>query len=349
MPEEEKNALQAQMLSNRLRKRDRHLRKWARRTGIDAYRLYDRDIPEIPLTLDRYGDALAGALYERPYEKDTRRESLWLALIKEAISETLGIPPDSIFLKERKRQRGKAQYEKQRSENFTRNIHEGDISFTVNLSDYLDSGLFLDRRKLRTLIRSEAEGKSVLNLFCYTASLSVAAAKGRALLVDSVDMSNTYLNWAARNFTLNGLRTFSLSPERLAGGPAWQKRLSEARASAFPPCPLIRADALRFINGAVEAGLSWDMLILDPPSFSNSKKMQETFDLKRDYWKLVSQCLKLLTPGGTLYFSVNTGNFHIDTDAFPHTLIEDIRDRLIDEDFKGKKTPACYTIRRREW
>jgi 23S rRNA G2069 N7-methylase RlmK/C1962 C5-methylase RlmI len=347
MPEE-KNTLQAQMLRNRLRKRDRHLRKWARRTGIDAYRLYDRDIPEIPLTLDRYGDAIAGAFYERPYEKDAREESLWLALIQEAISETLKIPGERIFLKERKRQRGKAQYEKQQSENFTRDIHEGDLTFRVNLSDYLDNGLFLDRRKLRALIRSEAEGKSVLNLFCYTASLSVAAAKGRALLVDSVDMSNTYLNRAALNFTLNGFRTYSLNPERLARDTAWQERLSHAPGSALPPCSLIRADALRFINGAVKAGFRWDTIILDPPAFSNSKKMRGTFDLKRDYRELVSQCLKLLAPGGTLYFSANTGNFRMDTAIFPRVLIENIRHRLIDEDFKGRKTPTSYTLRRHD-
>ncbi|MDR1901178.1 MAG: class I SAM-dependent methyltransferase [Treponema sp.] len=345
--QEEKNALQAQILSNRLRKRDKHLRKWARRTGIDAYRLYDRDIPEIPLALDRYGDAIAGALYERPYQKDAGEESRWLALIKTAISQTLSVPPDHIFLKERKRQRGKAQYEKQQTENFTQDIHEGDLIFKVNLSDYLDTGLFLDRRKLRALIRSGAEGKSILNLFCYTASLSVAAAKGRALLVDSVDMSNTYLNWAALNFTLNGFHASRLTPERLVRGTAWKERLSSAPGTALPLCSLIRADALRFINGAVEAGLSWDMIILDPPSFSNSKKMRGTFDLKRDYRELISQCLKLLNPGGGLYFSANTGNFCMDANAFPHADIKDIHTQLIDEDFKGKKTPACYTIRRR--
>jgi 23S rRNA G2069 N7-methylase RlmK/C1962 C5-methylase RlmI len=346
--QEEKNTLQAQMLSNRLRKRDKHLRKWARRTGIDAYRLYDRDIPEIPLTLDRYGDAIAGALYERPYEKDAREESRWLTLIKEAISETLGIPPERIFLKERKRQRGKAQYEKQRSEHFIREVHESGLSFRVNLSDYLDTGLFLDRRKLRALIRREAEGKSVLNLFCYTASLSVAAAKGNALFVDSVDMSNTYLNWAALNFTLNGIQASGLSPEQLKRGQVRQEQLLGGCTPALPRCPLIRADALRFIKGAVEAGLGWDMIILDPPAFSNSKKMRGTFDLKRDYRELISLCLKLLNPGGTLYFSASTGNFRLEADTFPQVLITDIHALLIDEDFNGRKTPASYTIQHRE-
>jgi len=174
-----------------------------------AFRLYDKDIPEIPLVLDFYGDindvALSGALYKRPYEKDEREEEIWLSAMKESISNVMGIPLDRIFLKQRRRQRGDSQYEKISQTHFEKIINEGNLSFKVNLSDYLDTGLFLDRRLLRALIRGEAAGKKVLNLFSYTGSFSVYAASGGASSTDSVDLSNTYLNWSRENFSLNGM------------------------------------------------------------------------------------------------------------------------------------------------
>ncbi|MDR1900068.1 MAG: class I SAM-dependent methyltransferase, partial [Treponema sp.] len=210
---------QAVMLANRLRKRFRHLKKWAARTGTDVFRLYDRDIPEIPLVLDWYGGSLAGALYKRPYEKDDAEERRWLALMKAAAAEALGIDGGRIFIKFRERQRGAAQYRRMAGGGGTdaghgaggggadngvnsgggsmdagaiREAAEGGLRFRVNLSDYLDTGLFPDRRRLRALILEEAAGKRVLNLFCYTASFSVYAASGGAAEIDSVDMSNTY-------------------------------------------------------------------------------------------------------------------------------------------------------------
>jgi len=185
---EDKNQYQAELLRNRLTKRYKHLRKWARRLGIDAYRLYDRDIPEIPLLIDLYGDAVSGALYERPYEKEPQEEEVWLAVMKHVIAETLELPLDQIFIKQRKRLRnrdeGSAQYQKIDSKAVIRQVHEGGLTFQVNLSDYLDTGLFLDHRLSRDLIRSEAKGRRVLNLFCYTGSFSVYAAHGGAAQVD---------------------------------------------------------------------------------------------------------------------------------------------------------------------
>jgi 23S rRNA G2069 N7-methylase RlmK/C1962 C5-methylase RlmI len=317
---DQKNTAQAEMLANRLKKRFRHLRKWARRIETDAFRLYDRDIPEIPLVLDNYGDAFAGARYERPYEKDPAEEDRWLHAMTGAISGALDIPRERIFLKHRGRQRGKAQYERLREGQGSRNcrdLREGGLRFRVNLSDYLDTGLFLDHRKTRSLVRETAAGKRVLNLFCYTASFSVYAAAAGARSVDSVDMSNTYLDWAKTNFALNGLD--------LNGSFRF-----------------IRADAIRFLEDAAAAGLSWDLIILDPPAFSNSKKMTGTLDLRRDHRSLVKDCLKLLSPGGQLLFSANARNFSLDRSDFPGAMVEDIREKIRDEDFRGKRLPGVY-------
>ncbi|MDR1248100.1 MAG: class I SAM-dependent methyltransferase, partial [Treponema sp.] len=320
-------AAQAEMLGNRLEKRFRHLRKWARRIGAGAYRLYDRDIPEIPLVLDLYGDAeslaIAGALYRRPYEKEAAEESRWLAAMGEAISRSLGIPAGSIFLKERGRQRGKAQYAKIRSRGKFMEVTEGNLRFRINLSDYLDTGLFLDQRKTRALVRELSPGKRVLNLFCYTASFSVYAAAAGAQSVDSVDMSNTYLDWAKTNFALNNLEALPVSPEALAG------------KAPLPRCRLIRGDALRFIETA--GSLRWDLIILDPPAFSNSKKMTGALDLKRDHRSILGRCLKLLSPAGRLIFSANAKGFALNPADFPGITTEDITEKIRDEDFAGKR------------
>jgi 23S rRNA G2069 N7-methylase RlmK/C1962 C5-methylase RlmI len=336
---EQKTADQAAMLENRLKKRRRHLRKWARRIGAGAYRLYDRDIPEIPLVLDLYDDAessasagaIAGALYKRPYEKGGAGEGPWLAAMGEAISRALDIPPDLIFLKERARQRGKAQYEKIHSRDEARDTVEGGLRFRVNLSDYLDTGLFLEHRKTRGMVRDLSPGKRVLNLFCYTAAFSVYAAAGGARSVDSVDLSNTYLDWARINFALNKLEALPVSPAALCGGKA-----------PLPSCRLIRGDVLRFLETA--ASLRWDLIILDPPAFSNSKKMTGSLDLKRDYRGLIAQCLKLLSPAGRLIFSANPRGFALDPEDFPGTRVEDMRETIRDEDFAGKRLPAVYTF-----
>jgi 23S rRNA G2069 N7-methylase RlmK/C1962 C5-methylase RlmI len=325
-------AAQEEMLKNRLAKRYRHLKKWARRTGAGAFRLYDRDIPEVPLVLDLYGDAVAGALYKRPYEKDEAEETLWLRSMSAAVSEVLEIPLERIFLKERRRltDRSAVQYSRLEAKNFIRDIHEEDLRFQVNLSDYLDTGLFLDRRKMRRLIRSSSAGKRVLNLFCYTGTFSVSAAAGGAVSVDSVDMSNTYLEWAARNFALNGL----------------EASCAGAGLVLPPPSPwrLIRCEALSFLEQAEGAKKNWDLIILDPPTFSNSKKMRVTLDIKRDHRELIRRCTRLLARGGVLWFSANARGFRLDCGPLPGLTIKDRKKELEDEDFKGRKTPACWTF-----
>jgi 23S rRNA G2069 N7-methylase RlmK/C1962 C5-methylase RlmI len=327
----EKTAYQSELLFNRLSKKFKHLKKWAKRSRTNAFRLYDRDIPEIPLVLDLYDDSVSGALYKRPAEKNDEAESgnhvdspeIRLSAMKTAASKALEIPESRIFLKERQRMRNRQeagnQYGKINDRGFYRDVIEGDLEFRVNLSDYLDTGLFLDGRKKRALIRIEAEGKRVLNLFAYTCSLSVAAAIGGASQVDSVDLSNTYLEWGKLNFALNGIP------------------LSDKFS-------LIRTDVLQFLDQPKTKKSLWDIIILDPPSFSNSKKMPESLDIRRDYRELISKSLTLLSPGGTLYFSSNAKSFHLqDEDKdFPGFIIQDLRPSLVDEDFKGKKIPACY-------
>jgi len=331
----DKTAAQAELLYNRLIKRYRHLKKWARRTGTNAYRLYDRDIPEIPLVLDLYNDAVSGALYRRPYEKEAREEETWLLAMKAAVSRALNIPENRIFLKERRRMKGEDgnQYEKMSGQNFYLDVSEADLSFRVNLSDYLDTGLFLDARKKRALIRAEAAGKRVLNLFAYTCSLSVAAAKGSAkggaLHVDSVDLSKTYLDWGRINFALNGLKA------------GYTTENSFQDSDCFT---LIRSDVILFLSQALKERMRWDMIILDPPSFSNSKKMRGTLDIQRDHKELISKCLSLLSPGGKLWFSTNARGFRFENSDFPGFIIKDMAKELEDEDFRGKRSPLCCTF-----
>ena len=345
------------MLANRLQKRFRHLKKWAQRTGAGAFRLYDRDIPEIPLVLDYYGDcavpneaALCGALYKRPYEKDEADEEQWLASMKEAACAALGISLERVFLKQRQRQRGADQYEKIAEAQFTKIVSEGTLAFKVNLSDYLDTGLFPDRRLLRAMIRAESSGKKVLNLFSYTGSFSVYAAAGGALSTDSIDLSNTYLSWARENFSLNGLSASLLQQWDFfsRGNPTGNQDKGRSVHK------LIRADALAFLEKAAAAKSRWDIIVLDPPSFSNSKKMTDNFDLRRDIAGLLGQCLLLLAPGGKIYLSVNTRRSavtqgELETElrgqsAAANVRVTDISEKIIDEDFKGKKTPKAFLI-----
>jgi len=325
---EEKTGFQSELLFNRLAKRYRHLKKWARRTGTNAFRLYDRDIPEIPLVLDLYGDAVSGAVYKKHMglqqgENEAGQDEIWLRAMKTAAAKALEIPESRIFIKERQRMRNRQktgnQYHKINDKSFYRDVIERDLKFRVNLSNYLDTGLFLDARKKRALFRLESEGKRVLNLFAYTCSLSVASAKGGARQVDSVDLSNTYLEWGKVNYALNGLP------------------LSDKFS-------FVRSDVIQFINQAILRKNRWDIIILDPPSFSNSKKMPETLDIRRDYRNLIGKSLTLLSPGGTLYFSTSAKGFRFQNENFPGFIIKDLRTSLVDEDFKERRIPACYAF-----
>ncbi|MDR0524418.1 MAG: class I SAM-dependent methyltransferase [Spirochaetaceae bacterium] len=320
----EKTEAQARMLENRIRKRFKHLKKWAKRIGTDAFRLYDRDIPEIPLIADYYDAYVSAAFYEGPCEKDEAEEQPRLQAMTQALAAGLDIPESQVFLKKRKRQRGKNQYQKLNNQGVLRQVHEKGLTFQVNLSDYLDTGLFLDRRNLRDQIRREARGKRVLNLFAYTCSFSVCAAAGGAAEVDSVDLSNTYLAWGQRNFELNA---FTAGPR----APAKYR--------------FIAAEGETFLRRGIQDRRKWDLIILDPPSFSNSKKMRGTLDIRRDHPRLIAQSLGVLADAGVLWFSVNAKGFRLNPADFPELGIQEVH--IIDEDFKKKTIPKCYALTRK--
>ncbi|MDR1867579.1 MAG: class I SAM-dependent methyltransferase [Treponema sp.] len=317
---------QATMLENRIRKRFHHLKKWAQRINIDAFRIYDRDIPEIPLVLDWYNGFIAGSFYERPYEVPELEELLWLNTMKHAISHILEIDAEHIYIRKRQRIH---QYQRLPGNERWVNVHENDLIFHINVSNYVDTGLFLDRRALRFLIRNEVYGKKVLNLFCYTAAFSVAAARGGAESIDSVDLSNTYLEWAYHNFNLNAI-------------PVYRVNSLTFLKNKYQ---LIRAEVRHFLNEAQRHNIRWDYIILDAPTFSNSKRMQIPLDISRDYPQLIHSCLSLLNSNGTLWFSTNTHRFHCDETLFPGFMIQNYSEKLRMEDF-CKKLPYCFKIQK---
>lgn len=342
---QDKTEYQAQLLKNRLAKRLQHLGKWARRSGIGCYRLYDRDIPEIPLAIDLFhleepGEGDAGQartdtkdgdertylrlyLYQRPYEKEQDLEAAWLDAMARTAAQVVGIDASRVMAKTRMRQRGLEQYEREETrDTITGVVGEQGHKFLVNLSSYLDTGLFMDHRPLRKLVESQAGGKAVLNLFCYTASFSVYAAAGGARRVDSVDLSNTYLAWGKRNFFLNGL--------------------TDRERYRF-----IRSDVSEFLR---ETRDTWDLVVLDPPTFSNSKKTKDALDINRDWPKLVNACLMHLNPGGILYFSTNSRQLKFIPDLLapprPDAVVQtqDITAATIPEDFRNQKIHRCWKI-----
>lgn len=349
---------QSTEFSNRLIKRYKHLKKWAKRTGVNCYRLYDKDIPEIPLAVDLYqgtpmqNETVTGAkapaqnaeepekylhiaLYQRPYQKDQNEEENWLKAMTFAAKTSLEIPFENIFVKYRKKQRGEnAQYEKFSTQKHLICVKENDLHFKVNLSDYLDTGLFFDHRPLREQIKYECAGKDVLNLFCYTGSFSCYAALGKAKSVDSVDLSKTYLDWNKQNFALNGFDT--TQKVQNAGKTVEKYRF-------------IQEDAVNFVQSAAKADehkalrCRWDLIILDPPTFSNSKRLKDVFDINRDWHELVNSCLKCLNPGGKLYFSTNSTKLKFEGSLVSGT-VSDITDQTVPEDFRNRKIHRCWLI-----
>lgn len=301
---------QREILLNRLVKRDRHLRKPARREGTNCYRVYDRDIPEVPLSVDRYADAAVVCLYERPYVKPEQEEAEWLALMKGAVAEALGLDPGSVLGKTRRRLGLDEQYNRTDDAQIFLIVEEHGLKFKVNVSDYLDTGLFMDHRPTRALVRRMSQGRRVLNLFCYTGSFSVYALAGGAIEVCGVDLSNTYLAWAAGNIALNNL--------------------DQARYRG------VRVDVVRFLVEAAIRGERYDLIILDPPTFSNSKKMDDFMDINRHWPALVQSCLAVLDNNGDLLFSTNSRGLKFDPQTIEAGAIVDITSASTPEDFRHK-------------
>ena len=308
---------QALMFANRVAKNYRHLRKWAKKGGIECFRIYDRDIPELPLVLDIYGDRAHLQEYSRVANEGAAHRE-WRKAMHAAAAEATGIPLRLVALKERHGQSPDGQYRKvdSRAEDFV--VAEGGHRFIVNLTDYLDTGLFLDHRQTRAMVGERAAGKRFLNLFCYTASFSVHAAGGGAKESVSVDLSNTYLDWARRNFELNGI------------DPARHR--------------LVQADARRFLEDEARAKQRYDLIVLDPPSFSNSKRMQGVLDVQRDHVDLIRACTALLSPQGELLFSTNLRSFRFDAQALPDLRCDDISAQTVPPDFRNRKIHRCWRI-----
>lgn len=304
--------------ANRLRKMARHYGKWARRQELDAYRIYDADLHEDPLTVDRYGEQLYVALYERrgsAADEDAADRKL---AYRDVITETLGVPRDRVFFKLRRQQRGSEQYEKLSIAKREFTVVENGLGFIVNLTDYLDTGLFLDHRQTRLLVAEAAAGKRVLNLFAYTGSFSTYAAAGGARRVDTLDLSNTYLNWGRRNMQINGIN------DREHG---W-----------------LKTDCLEWLRGPAE-GEPYDLIVLDPPTFSNSKAMRDVLDTQRDYPFLLERCLARLAPGGTIYFSTNYRKFKFDDGVLPPgATAREITKQTLPPDFRRMNLHRCWTV-----
>jgi len=306
---------QAELFRARLKKRAHHLRRWPTRQGITCYRLYERDIPEIPLVVDRYEDFLHVAEFDRPHERTPAEHGDWLDLMCRTAAETLDLPPENVLLKRRERQRGDAQYTRQSEQQRTAVVSEGGLKFEINLTDYIDVGLFLDHRQTRAMVRDEAAGKRVLNLFCYTGSFTVYAAAGGAESSVSVDRSSTYLRWAERNMQLNNL--------------------------AGPEHRFVEDDVMPFLRRQPR-GEAFDLAIVDPPTFSNAKDAED-FDVQQDHAELLTGVLDLLSPGGVVYFSTNFRRFKFAEEEIPAQAIEITR-QTIPPDFRNRRIHRCWKL-----
>ena len=307
-----------QMFENRLRKMYKHYSKLARRQEVACYRFYDHDLPEFPFAIDLYKDVVHAAEYKRRHGMEDDEHTAWLQACKETIAAVMEVPGDTIFMKERQRKAGRqGQYEKFSEERVERIVLEGGLSFIINLTDYLDTGLFLDHRITRNMVREEAKDKRVLNLFCYTGSFSVYAAHGGAKSVTSVDLSKTYLNWGKRNMQYN--------------------KLYDDEKHTF-----IHDDVMEVIKD-IPAD-TFDLIICDPPTFSNSKRMEDNFDVQRDHVWLLKQLLKGCTDGGKIYFSNNYRDFVLDRESIPTPDIKDITAATTPFDFQGRLHRSCFLI-----
>jgi 23S rRNA (cytosine1962-C5)-methyltransferase len=308
------------MFYNRLVKVFKHLNKQAKRLGISCYRVYNHDLPEFPFCIEIYGENLYVAEYKRHHGMDEDEHERWMEKCLEIITEVLKIPAENIFLKLRQRKPGRlGQYQKLDQKRNELLVEENGLKFIVNLSDYLDTGLFLDHRITREKVKTEAKDNKVLNLFAYTGSFSVYAAAGGASKVMTVDLSKTYLHWAERNMQLNGFT-------------------DENKFSFF------HADVLQFLPGLADQ--SFDLIIMDPPTFSNSKRMNDFLDIQRDHVKLINECLRILIAGGKLYFSTNFREFNLDKEKIQSSSIKDITKQTTPFDFEKKLFRWCFLIKK---
>jgi len=286
--------------------------------GITCYRLYDHDLPEFPFCIEIYEQNIYVAEYKRRHGMDEDKHDEWMKQSIVAICEILKVSDENIFLKLRQRKPGRlGQYQKTAGKQSEFIVEENKLKFIVNLSDYLDTGLFLDHRVTRGKVRADAKDKKVLNLFSYTGSFSVYAAAGEADEIVTVDLSKTYLGWAQRNMKLNEF----VDPSKYK---------------------FIHADVLQYLHTITEN--YFDIVILDPPTFSNSKRMEDILDIQQDHVKLINDCLRILKSGGKIYFSTNYKKFVLEKASILSSLIRDITKQTTPFDFEGRINRVCYLI-----
>ncbi len=306
--------------ASRLAKNARRLQKWASRQGLTAYRLFDRDMPEYAYTVDWYDGRVLVGEFPRKHKLASGAAAEEREKVIAEAAAVLSVDRTRIFVKTHTPQKwGERQYEPSGtgSERFT--VEENGLKFWVKLGDYLDTGLFMDHRDTRARVRAEAKGKRFLNLFAYTGSFTVYAAAGGAKSTTTVDLSNTYLDWAEDNLQVNGL--------------------------GKPSDELIRADAAEYLAEIREEGAQFDLVVLDPPSFSASKRAAR-FEIQRDHVRLIDDAIGILAPGGVLYFSTNFRSFQLDEGRLPAVPYEELTPKSLPEDFHQKDIHRCWRFER---
>ncbi|WP_196140446.1 bifunctional 23S rRNA (guanine(2069)-N(7))-methyltransferase RlmK/23S rRNA (guanine(2445)-N(2))-methyltransferase RlmL [Aliikangiella sp. G2MR2-5] len=318
----EKLSPQGVQLCNRVEKNRQKLKKYLASEKISCFRVYDADIPEFNAAIDIYGDKIHIQEYRAPKSIDDKVATRRLKEIQRVAAGVFELPPSQVFVKQRQQQKGSWQYSRQGKVEETQDnfftIEEGGRKFWVNLKDYLDTGIFLDHRKTRELVANKVSGKKLLNLFCYTGTVSVYAATLGAKTVN-VDMSNTYLEWAKRNFKLNRIQ------------------LAEHE--------FIREDCMHWLEQAPQEGEKFDTIFLDPPTFSNSKKMEGHFDVQSDHPKLIEQCLQVLQPKGELIFSNNFQKFEMMVESNERIEVKEITRSTQSPDFTRNNLHRCWLIK----
>ena len=303
-----------------LKKKHSSLRLWAETNEISCYRVYNKDIGDLPFTIDIYDKYLLVVYYEQKNITGISHEDA-LKLV-DAAGKSLYFPENRIILKYRTKLNEGEQYTKYSAKNVLETITEFGLSFKINMSDYIDTGLFLDHRNTRALVRENASGKKMLNLFSYTGSFSVFAAAGGASSTTTVDLSQVYLNWAKENMILNNFTS---------------------KAHKF-----VNSDVFKFLDESIERKEKWDIIVLDPPTFSNSRKMEKVLDIQRDHLELINKSLSLLSKNGFIIFSTNYSDFRINPEVRDRGFINNVTEETIPEDFKGSKIHKCWIIEHRK-
>lgn len=302
---------------NRLRKNYRHLRKWGKRTQTDCFRIYDKEIHGYPLAIDFY----SGRFCVHYFSKNRSDEDVPQKVqeeVNEALMSLFDTSAEKIYWRTRFKRTKYEQYEKKDGAKEYFQGHEYGLKFWINLVDYLDTGLFLDHRETRRLVGLEAKGKRVLNLFAYTCAFSLHAALGGAHFTKSVDMSNTYTTWGKDNFLLNG---FSLENH-----------------------VVVREDCMKFLDDEIKKKEKYDIIIIDPPTISRSKKMDGMFDIQLDYKALLLKAFRLLDKDGVIFFSTNSRKFRFEESIFDTFSVIEITHKTVPQDFHDKKIHRCWKI-----